>query len=61
MTKTYRFHASLAAKTIAAILPAVQMILLRFSAVQSSTVAFMIVADGISEPPFFPLLCFFNF
>lgn len=50
--KTYRFHASFAAKTIAAILPAVQMVLLRFSGISRSTVAFMVLADIVM------VLCF---
>lgn len=51
----YRFHASLVAKATAAFLPVVQMILLRFSGVDKSTVGFMALADGISaslRPPF---------
>lgn len=56
ITKMYRFHASLVAKTTAAILPAAQMVLLRYSGVDKSTVGFMALADAISaslpSPPY---------
>ena len=54
ITKTYRFHASLAAKAIASLLPAAQMVLLRFSGVDRSTIGFMVLADAISESPSSP-------
>lgn len=44
----YRFHASLLAKAFATTLPAVQMILLRYSGVNRSTIGFMALADAIS-------------
>jgi hypothetical protein len=47
----YRFHASLFAKVTAAVLPAIQMVLLRFSGVDKSTVGFMALADAISALP----------
>ncbi|KAK4149562.1 hypothetical protein C8A00DRAFT_18758 [Chaetomidium leptoderma] len=47
ITKMYRFHASLVAKATAAILPAVQMVLLRFSGINKSTAGFMVLADII--------------
>ncbi|GAB1316708.1 hypothetical protein MFIFM68171_06918 [Madurella fahalii] len=46
-SKMYRFHASIAAKATAVTLPAVQMILLRFSPVQRTTAGFMALADAI--------------
>ncbi|KAL2264359.1 hypothetical protein VTK26DRAFT_5785 [Humicola hyalothermophila] len=52
IVKFYRFHASLAAKVIASLLPAAQMILLRFSGIDRSTVGFMVLADAIM------ILCF---
>ncbi|KAK4125499.1 hypothetical protein N657DRAFT_268457 [Parathielavia appendiculata] len=45
--KVYRFHASLIAKATAAVLPAVQILLLRFSSVNHSTVGVMVLADAI--------------
>ncbi|AEO60599.1 hypothetical protein MYCTH_2129707 [Thermothelomyces thermophilus ATCC 42464] len=48
ITKIYRFHASLVAKAIAALLPVARMVLLRFSGIDKSTVAFMALADAIS-------------
>jgi hypothetical protein len=51
----YRFHASLIAKATAAVLPAVQIVLLRFSGVNNSTVGVMVLADAISEPTALPL------
>jgi hypothetical protein len=50
----YRFHASLVAKVTAAVLPAMQMVLLRFSGVDKSTVGFMALADAISAFPVRP-------
>lgn len=49
----YRFHASLVAKAAATLVPAVQVVLLRFSPVQSTTPGFMALADVIraSAPP----------
>ncbi|KAG7287009.1 hypothetical protein NEMBOFW57_006509 [Staphylotrichum longicolle] len=47
IVKMYRFHASLLAKAFATILPAVQMILLRYSGVNRSTIGFMALADAI--------------
>lgn len=47
-TKMYRFHASSVAKATAALVPAAQMVLLRFSAVHKSTVGYMALADAIS-------------
>ncbi|KAK4246537.1 hypothetical protein C7999DRAFT_15333 [Corynascus novoguineensis] len=46
-TKMYRFHASSVAKATAALVPAAQMVLLRFSAVHKSTVGYMALADAI--------------
>lgn len=46
--RAYRIHASMFAKIFAIVLPAVQMVLLRFSAIQSSTISFMVLADCIS-------------
>jgi hypothetical protein len=51
ITKMYRFHASLVAKATAAFLPVAQMVLLRFSGVDKSTVGFMALADAISASP----------
>lgn len=48
ITKMYRFHASLIAKGTAAVIPAVFMVLLRFSKIQASTVGFLILSSGIS-------------
>ncbi|KAH6855703.1 hypothetical protein B0I37DRAFT_61027 [Chaetomium sp. MPI-CAGE-AT-0009] len=47
ITKMYRFHASLVAKATAALLPVAQMVLLRFSGIDKSTVGFMVLADAI--------------
>ena len=47
----YRFHASLVAKATAAFLPVAQMVLLRFSGADKSTVGFMVLADAISAFP----------
>ncbi|KAK0712222.1 hypothetical protein B0T21DRAFT_297479 [Apiosordaria backusii] len=47
ITKMYRFHASLIAKGIAAVIPAVFMVLLRFSNIQASTVGFLVLSSGI--------------
>ncbi|KAK0665703.1 hypothetical protein QBC41DRAFT_339660 [Cercophora samala] len=47
ITKMYRFHASLIAKGIATVIPAVFMVLLRFSNIQASTVGFLILSSGI--------------
>ncbi len=49
--KVYRFHLSLVAKATAALLPALQVVLLRFSGVDKSTIGFMTLADAISTPP----------
>jgi hypothetical protein len=54
----YRFHASLVAKTTAAFLPVAQMVLLRFSGIDKSTVGFMVLADAISPCPHQPLVLF---
>lgn len=57
-SKMYRFHASTAAKATAVIVPAAQMVLLRFSGVQRNTAGFMALSDAISMsglsylPPF---------
>ncbi|KAK3900358.1 hypothetical protein C8A05DRAFT_17328 [Staphylotrichum tortipilum] len=45
--KVYRFHLSLIAKATAALLPALQVILLHFSGVNKSTIGFMALADAI--------------
>ncbi|KAK4647238.1 uncharacterized protein QC761_123630 [Podospora bellae-mahoneyi] len=47
IAKMYRFHASLIAKGTAAVIPAVFMVLLRFSKIQASTVGFLILSSGI--------------
>ncbi len=50
IAKMYRIHASLAAKAFATLLPVVQILLLRFSDANKSTVGVMVLADAISEP-----------
>ncbi|KAL1837302.1 hypothetical protein VTJ49DRAFT_4045 [Mycothermus thermophilus] len=50
--RTYRIHASMFAKVAAMLVPAAQMVLLRFSGIDKSTVAFMALADLIM------ILCF---
>ncbi|KAJ4294797.1 hypothetical protein N0V88_005031 [Collariella sp. IMI 366227] len=47
ITKIYRFHASIYAKICATLFPAAQMVLLRFSGVERSTIGFMALADAI--------------
>ncbi|KAK4196310.1 hypothetical protein QBC40DRAFT_309997 [Triangularia verruculosa] len=47
ITNMYRFHASLISKGIAAVIPAVFMVLLRFSNIQASTVGFLVLSSGI--------------
>jgi len=49
--KTYRFHASMAAKTMGALFPAGQMIILRFCGPYVNTAGYMVIADGISTWP----------
>ncbi|KAL2196792.1 hypothetical protein P885DRAFT_69276 [Corynascus similis CBS 632.67] len=56
-TKMYRFHASSVAKATAALVPAAQMVLLRFSAVHKSTVGYMALADAISSLVLLAILC----
>ncbi|KAL2266933.1 hypothetical protein VTJ83DRAFT_4210 [Remersonia thermophila] len=50
--RTYRIHASMFAKASAMVFPAMQMLLLRFSGIDKSTLAFMALADLIM------ILCF---
>ncbi|KAL2136759.1 hypothetical protein VTI74DRAFT_1800 [Chaetomium olivicolor] len=47
ITRIYRVNASIYAKAVAVILPAAQMVLLRFSGVKRSTMGFMALADVI--------------
>jgi hypothetical protein len=54
----YRFHASLVAKATAAFLPVAQMVLLRFSGIDKSTVGFMVLADAISPYHYHPFVLF---
>ena len=50
VAKMYPTPASLAPKAFATLLPAVQILLLRFSNANRSTVGFMVLADAISKP-----------